>query len=200
MSGFAWTCAACGRDISGPYGRVHVRAYLLLRPSLDGESSERWVAHHDDCLPDLEDIGYEIDIDRLRTPSGIAWWTEHLSGKGWYLASGWREFVAGQVGVDVTPMEHDLDPAPLRSLGDRRTPTLREVLEHREPQSADVLLAAPLDGCPEACTEQLVLNAARRWVPNGEGGGTAHYCCCVCGHEWFTGWGYSREITPGSGS
>lgn len=102
-SRLTWTCDACGFWIPPRDGIVHIRVRALIDPDADPEP---WAAHHDNCLPDPDDIGYEIDVDQLRTVPYLLRWTLHLAEKTWYADSGWDDFIARQTGIDLTP------PAP----------------------------------------------------------------------------------------
>ena len=60
---------------------------------------------------DLDLGGYAIELERIRTWAQVIWWTDHLSWKGWYDRSGWRDLL-GRNGLPCPPepgLERDLE-------------------------------------------------------------------------------------------
>ena len=51
-----------------------------------------WKVECDSCANTCEG-SYWIDLEQARTAAGLDRWTEHLSGKSWYMATNWAALV-----------------------------------------------------------------------------------------------------------
>src|SRR5574343_866654 len=86
-----WRCQECGGRVVGDSGYFGA-SFADIRDAVP----VRWRVFHDTCQPD--DDTYSIDVVRLATPEDVAWWTEHLADKNWYLRSDWRSAVHKRTG------------------------------------------------------------------------------------------------------
>lgn len=83
-----WTCTACHLPIPDHDG------YLIVDElKADLGEFQVWLPLHTACLPDPE-VGYGIDVHRLRAAADFDWWDAHLSGKSWIDNTDWQDIYA----------------------------------------------------------------------------------------------------------
>lgn len=111
MQDFESACQECGKPILDREGYLRVDDAAALRGYLDQEERDReyepgapvdldklvsgtvvWRALHAGCDA-YANLGYQIDINRLRTWPQLVDWTAHLMQKNWLRATDWHELL-----------------------------------------------------------------------------------------------------------
>lgn len=120
-----WTCNACGRPVNDGDGYIHVSYAELGQYERDKKAWEekwpgegslrfipasayfdfphqvRWRTHHAACDPNPDSYDYWIDVERVRSNSGLLARTAHLMGKRWLKNTNWDTVILAKASTDA---------------------------------------------------------------------------------------------------
>lgn len=65
---------------------------LAVFPRTPGLGCAEWTVHHEVCGPPYR-FRYAIEVERIRTWTGLLHWGAHLADKHWFAATDWPELV-----------------------------------------------------------------------------------------------------------
>lgn len=102
-----WECERCGFPIADGAGAVRIDLAEVRDAEAAGEPvmtswddiiqqdyfyPAQWMARHIAC-DDIDGPFYAIDVERIRTPEQMLWWTAHLMEKRWLTFTNWRGII-----------------------------------------------------------------------------------------------------------